>query len=112
MNIINKTRNIIIEKQTKECTTILSQGIGLMFRTRIVPLLFTLKRAQRITIHSFFMLKTIDIIFLDDEKTVVDMTTLKPWTWYIPKEKVTYVIEVPEGTILSTKTGKGDELTF
>src|SRR3989338_7322397 len=102
MNIINKTRNIIIAKQTKECTTILSQGIGLMFRTRIVPLLFTLKRVQRITIHSFFMLKTIDVIFLDENKKVLETITLHPWTWHRPQEKTKYVIEVSTGTIERT----------
>lgn len=108
MNILNCTRKTVIAEHAKECKTILSQGIGLMFQTNITPLLFILKRPQRITIHTFFMLKTIDIIYLDENKKVLETITLKPWRWNKPREKVKYIIEVPEGTIKRTKTRNGD----
>lgn len=112
MNILNRTRKTVIAEHVKECKTILSQGIGLMFRTNITPLLFVLKKPQRITIHTFFMLKTIDVIFLDENKKVVDCITIKPWTWHTSKEKVKYIIEVLEGTIERTKTRKGDSIDW
>ena len=112
MNISNTTWKTVIAEHAKECKTVLSQGIGLMFRTKIIPLLFILKKPQRITIHSFFMLKTIDVIFLNEKKEVVDVKTLKSWSWFTPKERAKYVIEVPKGTIQRTETGKGDLLIF
>lgn len=111
-NILNVSKKVLIAKNAKICTTLLSQSVGLMFRRKIIPLLFILSYPRRITIHSFLMLKTIDVIFLDENKKVVETTTLKPWTWHATKERVKYVIEAQQETIHLTKTRKGDEIAF
>ncbi len=112
MRIINKTRRTVISDGASECKTMLSQGIGLMLRTKITPLIFVLSPPRKMTIHSFFMLKTIDILFLDEKRKVVDLKTLKPWKWYTPKEKANYIIEAPEGAIYATSTKIGDNINF
>jgi len=48
-----------------------------------------------------FMRTAIDVIFLNEEKRVVDIVKgLKPWTLnYAPKEAAKYIIELPPATI-------------
>ena len=112
MKIVNTTRKTVVTQNAKDCTTLLSQGIGLMFRTKITPLLFALPTPCRITIHGFFMLKTIDVMYLDENKQVIDFTTLKPWTWHTSKEKAKYVLEVQKWVIQKTGTRRGDSVYF
>jgi len=63
-------------------------------------------------IHMFFMRIPLDIIFLNEEKTVVDQVNLKPWQTYTPKKPARYVVELEEGTLKSSDTEIGDKLDF
>lgn len=63
-------------------------------------------------IHMFFMRISLDILFLDANKKVVDAVHLKPWQMYNPKKPARYVIELQEGTINSSDTEIEDELDF
>ena len=63
------------------------------------------------SIHSFFMRFPIDLIFLDENFTVVELTTLKPWRFYTPKEKVKWVLEVNEGVIKEKNIEIGDKMS-
>lgn len=53
------------------------------------------------SIHMLFMKMPIDVLFLDENKKIVDMVEcLKPWTWnYTPKKPAKYVAELPEHTL-------------
>ncbi|MDR0912231.1 MAG: DUF192 domain-containing protein [Methanobrevibacter sp.] len=62
------------------------------------------------SIHSFFMLVAIDIVFLDDNFNVVDLKTLYPWRFYIPKAVSFYVIELKLGTIKKYEIAIGNKL--
>jgi uncharacterized membrane protein (UPF0127 family) len=63
-------------------------------------------------IHMFFMRMALDILFLNNEKQVVDQVNLKPWQMYNPKKPARYVVELEEGSIASSDTEIGDELDF
>ncbi len=75
---------------------------GLMGKEKIKPLLFIQPYTNRYlsTIHTFFMKKTIDIIYISQENMINETKTLKPWRIYIPKKnKIKYIIELPQNTL-------------
>ena len=93
--------------------TFLSRAIGLMFR-RDLPggegLLIRLPGyAEREVIHSFFMRFPIDLYFIDKDMRVVEIATLKPWSWYRPRNACSYVLEVRAGSV---ELKVGEELRF
>lgn len=76
-------------------------------------LIFSFNKPRKMALHMFFVFYPIDVLFLDSEKQVVDMKeSFKPFNFYTSKEKANYVIELPEGTIKSSKTLKGDKIEF
>ena len=56
------------------------------------------------SIHTMFMLFEIDVYFLDENKTVFEKTTLKPWRFYKPKKQAKYILETKKG-LLKLKIG-------
>ncbi len=74
---------------------------GLMFRkNRDIIIIFSMEKPERTgaSIHSFFVFFTFDLIFLDENGTVMEKYTVKPFTPNItPKNKVKYILELPEG---------------
>lgn len=54
------------------------------------------------SIHMLFVFYPINVIFLDSNKKVVDIKKkLKPFTFYSPKKKAKYIIELPIETDIS-----------
>jgi len=58
-------------------------------------------------VHTFFMKFTIDVIFLDKNKKIIHLETLKPFrvSKYVWKARA--VVEFPEGTIKQHNLTKG-----
>ena len=56
------------------------------------------------SIHTMFMLFEIDVYFLDENKTVFEKTSLKPWRFYKPKKQAKYILETKKG-LLKLKIG-------
>ncbi|MBQ9026602.1 MAG: DUF192 domain-containing protein [Methanobrevibacter sp.] len=82
--------------------------LGLMFKKDIdYGLLFILKYGS--SIHTCFMRFTIDAYFLDENKVIIDKTTLKPWKFYRPSKKARYILETKEN-FLNLK--KGEKIEF
>ncbi|MBR0270940.1 MAG: DUF192 domain-containing protein [Methanobrevibacter sp.] len=82
--------------------------LGLMFKKDIdYGLLFILKYGS--SIHTCFMRFTIDAYFLDENKVIIDKTTLKPWKFYSPSKKAKYILETKEN-FLNLK--KGEKIEF
>ena len=72
--------------------------IGLMFKRDIdYGLLIILKYGS--SIHTCFMLFTIDVYFLDENKIIFDKVTLKPWKYYNPSKKAKYILETKENSL-------------
>ena len=65
---------------------------GLMFKKDCDYVLVFLNLIDT-SVHSFFMRFDIDIYFLDENKKIIDKTTLKPWRFYKTKVKSTYIVE-------------------
>ncbi len=82
--------------------------LGLMFKKDIdYGLLFILKYGS--SIHTCFMNFTIDVYFLDENKTVFEKVTLKPWKFYKPSKKAKYILETKKNYI-NLKKGEKLEL--
>jgi len=92
--------------EVKECKSIYSQTLGLMFKKNSLPLLFIFKNPQRISIHSFFCIPFIAIWFLEDK--IIDIKLVNPNSFTIkPNYKFNKLIEIPSNSkffrILSTE---------
>ena len=86
----------------------LKRLFGLMFKKDIdYGLLFILKYGS--SIHTCFMNFTIDVYFLDENKTVFEKVTLKPWKFYKPSKKAKYIPETKKNYI-NLKKGEKLEL--
>jgi len=76
--------------------------MGLMLRKEVEkPLVLVLDKESRLgaSIHMMFMRFPIDAVFLDKNKRVVDIATLRPWAFnYTPKKAAKYVVEMRAGT--------------
>ncbi|HJN57266.1 MAG TPA: DUF192 domain-containing protein [Candidatus Woesearchaeota archaeon] len=112
MQIKNKTKKTVIAKNAKACKNIISQTIGLMFsKTR--PLIFIFKKEKIIPLHMFFVFYPIDVLFLNKKNIVVEIKeNFRPFTFYTPKSKAMYIIELEKNTVKISKTGIGDKVEF
>lgn len=111
--IVNKTRQMKVG-YADMADSFISRFMGLMFKKNVdqgLILKIPEGRGRRGSgIHMFFMRMPLDILFLDEEKIVVDMIRLKPWQMYNPKKPARFVIELEEGKSVDTEIG--DELDF
>ena len=77
------------------------------------PLIFIFKKEKIIPLHMFFVFYPIDVLFLDQNRVVIEIKeNFKPFSFYNPKNKSKYIIELPKNTIKETKTELGDKVEF
>lgn len=99
-----------------ECvTSTLRMVLGLMFRRKIpddYAMVFVFPEPKSDSIHALFMRFPIDVIFLDEDKRVIETARLNPWTGYKHVKDVSYVIEMNAGTSDRYGLAAGAELTF
>ena len=114
MKIRNTSRNHILENKIKLCDTALSKFIGLMFSKKSdTTLIFKFDREKIVPLHMIFVFYPIDILFLNKEKVVVELKeNFMPFTFYTPKKKAMYVIELPCNAIKNTRTEIRDRISF
>ncbi len=86
-----------------------------MFR-RDIPdkfaMIFVLKKPSSVSLHMLFMFFPIDVIFLDKEKRITGLASLKPWTGYKSMKNIKYIIEMKAGTIARHKLRIGGQMEF
>jgi|APFre7841882630_1041343.scaffolds.fasta_scaffold132350_2 uncharacterized protein len=113
--IVNKTKGSILG-QADVADSFFSRFRGLMLKKKLERGLILKLPSQRSRrgagIHMFFMRMPLDLIFVDNEKKVVDVATLYPWQTYTPIAPARYVIELKEGKLRDTHTEIEDELDF
>jgi uncharacterized protein len=110
--IINKTTKKPIAKNSKLCTSILSKATGLMFSRR-KNLIFVFRDERIVPLHMMFVFFPIDVLFLDKNKKVVEIKeNFRPWTFYTPKKKAMYVVELCSRDYQNAKIAVGDETEF
>ncbi len=74
-------------------------------------LVFIFKKEARADLHMLFVFFPIVVLFLDKNKKVVDIKKdFKPFSYYAPKAKAQYVVELPVGTLKNTAAE--DEVGF
>lgn len=108
MKIYHKNKLFV---NAKECKTEFSRMKGLMF-SKIKPILIINKKEYLTPIHTFFVFRSIDAIWIDKNKTIVDIKrNIKPFTpLIIPKEKSMYILELKNK--FSKNLNMGDKLGF
>ena len=108
--IYNKSKKTVLAKQFGTCKTPWSKARGLMF-SKIKPLVFLFPTERLIRLHSFFVFAPIDLVFLNKKGFVVDLKQgWKPFSFYCSKRKAAILLELPVGTIKSSKTELGDKI--
>ncbi len=112
MKIKNQSKNNLICK-AKEARGIIGRAQGLMLKRKLDPESgLLMKFPYRNVVHSLFMRFGIDLIFLDSQKKVVELQTLKPWKFYKPKKTCRWLIEVNQGVIEEKNVEIDDEIEF
>jgi hypothetical protein len=111
--IHNKSKNKIVAKEYVKCYDTVSKTFGLMFRKQIKPLIFIFKQPKIYSLHTYFVKFPIDIVFLNDCFEVVEIKkNLKPFKSYKPKNKASFVLELPEHSIINANVEIGDTITL
>lgn len=106
--ILNKTNNELVKINIVYANNFFKRFKGLMFKKDIdFGLLFT--NLTDSSIHTSFMKFEIDVYFLDENKTIYEKVTLKPWKFYRPKKKAKYILETKKDFL---KLKIGDCLEF
>ena len=113
MNIKNTTKKPIIAKNAELCRNIFTKSIGLMFSIKPKPLIFVFKKEKIIPLHMLFVFYPIDVLFLNKNKVVAEIKeNFKPFSFYTPKNKAQYVIEITTVTSKRIKADVGDRIEF
>ena len=112
MKISNKTTNTILTEHAKPCSSFLQKAKGLMFSSQH-DLVFEEKKERIIPLHMWFVFYPIDVLYLNKDKEVVEIKeNFLPFTFYFPKNKAQYIIELKKGTIATSQTRLGHILLF
>ena len=111
--IKNHTRKTILAKQFVICNSLFSKAKGMMLRKKPVPMIFTFSKEKKVSLHMFFVFFPIDVLFLGADKKIIEIKErFKPWTFYRPKSKALYIVELPAGIVRRTRTKVGDKIEF
>jgi len=113
--IINKTKNKIMANEFRLCKNFICKLVGLMFskKKKDFALIFEFKKDKRVSLHTFFVFYPIDIVFLNEKKEVIEIKeNMKPFSFYFPKNKASYIIEFQTRIVKKTKTKIGDRIEF
>lgn len=112
VTVRNRTRDAVLGRRVREARSFLSRGRGLMLAPGLEPgegLLID----PCSSIHTFFMRFPIDVLYVDRSSTIVRADrSMKPWRIGPLFTGSKWVVELPPGTIESTGTQTGDELTL
>ena len=112
MTITNVTKNTLIANRARIADSFISRLTGLLGKSSL-PAGEALVITRSNCIHMFFMRFAIDAIFVDSENRAVGLAeNLKPFHISPLFNKASRTIEIPAGTIQSSKTSLGDILDF
>ena len=79
----------------KLCNNFVSQTFGLMFRIPRI-MIFPLLSNTKIQIHTWFVLGTINVFFIDENKKIIErVINLKPFRFYSATNKCKWMVETP-----------------
>jgi uncharacterized membrane protein (UPF0127 family) len=108
--VYNETKKTFLAFRVKAADSILGRLIGLLGKRK-------LKADEGVwivpanAIHTIGMLFSFDVVMIDKDFRVVNMTEMvKPFRFILPKRRAESVIEVPAHTIFRSRTEIGDQL--
>ena len=112
---LTKIDGTVISANIEHANTFLKKVLGLMFRKSFEgALIFDMGYNAYDGIHMLFVRMPIDVLFLDQDKNVVDViTNLKPWLGSaFPRSRFRYAIELPAGTAEKAGIKAGERLAW
>jgi uncharacterized protein len=119
MAVLKKSDGTVVASSVEMADTLFREVTGVMFRRRLEPgfaLIFDLGREMRANaaIHMVFVFVSIDVIYLDSSRTIVDIKrNLRPFIGLaIPKKAARYAIEMPAGAAAERGLKAGDKLEW
>ena len=94
---LNGKKKEIITRKVVLRTSAISHGTGLMFHRKIYDEahVFIFKRVRVVALTMWFVFFSIDVIYLDKNKRIVEIKeNFKPWTNYYPKKEFNFYINL------------------
>ncbi len=111
--IKNHTNKKVISSKCRQIKSVFGKTIGLMFKQKPESLVFVFSSARFVPLHTIFMKFPIDVLYLNEDWKVVELKeNFVPYSYYTPKRKAKFIVELPEGSILKSKTKVGDIVNF
>src|SRR3989338_2984725 len=112
MPVKNATRKTLIASSSRVADSVFGRAIGLMFsRPTKTAMILEFSRDSPISLHTFFVFFPIDIILVDSRMRVVEMhVRMRPFTTFVARKVARLVIELPAGTIATSRTRVGDRI--
>ncbi len=110
IRLINRRNGRLLADRVEFADSFWGRFRGLMFRSPKddYALIFPGTRA----IHTFFVFFSIDLIYTDKNSKVVELKeNLRPFSWYSPKKRSRYLIELVSGKIDEGDLRLGDVLS-
>jgi uncharacterized protein len=108
----NASVNTVIADRVGVASTHASRAVGLLTRTGLEPgeaLWIVPSRG----VHTLGMRFAIDVLALDEQGNVVDaVSNLRPWRVRLPRKGTAGVLELPAGTLQSTRTALGHKVVL
>jgi len=116
MRLVNRTTGKLLASDVELADNFWRRFRGLMFRRKFQrgkALLFKFPKSGRRGVHMWFVRFSIDLVYLDSSFRVVELRArLKPWWFYRPKMAVSYLIELPAGTISRVRVEVGHKISL
>lgn len=107
MRLINILKKTVIYENIIEPRGLLEHIFGLIFYKNPVGMILW----TRFGIHTFFMKYPIDVVILDNKMSVVNMSRdLRPNSVFFWNPKYKFVLELPAGSIMRSRTEIGDRI--
>ncbi len=104
-----------VATRIEHATSVVSMMRGLMFR-RDIPddyaMIFVFSKPGAVSVHMLFMRFPIDVIFLNQDKIIIDVARLDPWVGHRRVRGVAYFIEMNAGTLERYGLVCGSRLVF
>jgi len=103
-----------LHRNYKILNNVFNKGIGVMFRSKIrKPYFFKFRKESIIPLHMWFVFTPIDVLFLNKDLKIVEIKkNFRPFSYYTPKNKAKYIIELPPGSVNSYALKKGQKATL
>lgn len=111
MRITNVTKNAVLADDMRQATTFFTRLRGLLGTDYLPPGSALLIRPCN-SVHTFGMKYSLDIVFMNNDNQVIAIKQNMPPGRVAISGRSKFVLELPAGTLASTRTDAGDYLEF